>query len=229
LIDVLLLTGQNNHDWERSAPFCRTLLEETGLFRVTVSEHPATALADAGQVESRDLFFLDYRGPDWGEPARTNFVSAVRRGAGVFVLHAANNAFSGWVEYEEICALLWRKGSAHGSYHRFDVRLVDQEHPVTRGLPTVLEGHPDELYHGLVHMHDAPYKLLATAFSSTESGGTGRDEPVLIARDYGEGRVFHCILGHVWKGAGMETFESPDFQRVLLRGSEWAASGEVTL
>ena len=27
----------------------------------------------------------------------------------------------------------------------------------------------------------------------------------------------------------MDTFENPDFQRILLRGCEWAATGEVTI
>ena len=45
--------------------------------------------------------------------------------------------------------------------------------------------------------------------------GTGQDEPVLTVKTYGSGRVFHCILGHVWEGGGMDTFENADFQRVL--------------
>jgi type 1 glutamine amidotransferase len=52
---------------------------------------------------------------------------------------------------------------------------------------------------------------------------------MLIVREYGKGRVFHCIAGHVWEGGPMDTFENPDFQRVLLRGCEWAATGAVTI
>ena len=46
MTDVLLLTGENNHDWRRSAPFCKALLEDTGRFHVTLSEDPSSALAD---------------------------------------------------------------------------------------------------------------------------------------------------------------------------------------
>jgi type 1 glutamine amidotransferase len=173
---------------------------------------------------------VDYnKGPDWGELAKGKFISAVRNGTGVCILHAADNAFRGWVEYEEICALMWREGTSHGKYHRFDIKVVDSGHPITSGLPPVIKDHPDELYHRMVHMHNAPYHVLATAYSSPESGGTGNEEPVLLVRTYGKGRVFHNILGHVGRGGPMDTFENSTFQKVLLRGCQWAGGEKVTL
>jgi type 1 glutamine amidotransferase len=52
---------------------------------------------------------------------------------------------------------------------------------------------------------------------------------MMLTTQYGEGRVFHMVLGHVWKGGGMEAFENEHFKRALLRACEWAATGEVTL
>jgi len=228
-VKTLLITGENNHDWARSAPFCRDLMQGTGRFDVDLTEAPSEALADRAESSAYRLYFVDYNGPAWSDAAKENFVDAVRNGTGVCILHAADNAFVGWKEYEEICALLWRAGTAHGSYHKFDITVTDSQHPITRGLPPILKDHPDELYHRLVHMHDTPYQTIATAHSSLESGGTGNDEPVLVVKTYGQGRVFHCILGHVWSGGGMDTFENPDFQRILLRGCEWAATGEATI
>lgn len=229
MIKALLLAGTNNHDCARSAPFCKNLMERTGEFQVDLVEDPSAALEDSEKLKRYQLIFSDYNGPAWSDAANANFVDAVRGGTGVCILHAADNAFTGWVEYEEICALLWREGTSHGAYHKFDVKMTDIDHPVTRGLPPVLKDHPDELYHKLVHMHDTPYHVIATAYSDPETGGTGNEEPVLVVKEYGDGRVFHCILGHVWEGGGMDTFESPDFQRVLLRGCEWAATGTVML
>ncbi len=52
---------------------------------------------------------------------------------------------------------------------------------------------------------------------------------------YGQGRIFHQILGHVWPGdpaqdpgSAMTSLENAGFQATLLRGAEWAAPGEVT-
>jgi len=237
-IKTLLLTGANNHDWTQSAPFCRDLLNGSGRFDVDLTEAPADVLADAAAVARYGLFFFDWNDKMESVPpqARANFEAAVRDGAGVCILHAADNAFPGWDEYEKMCGLMWRDGTGHGEYHEFDVRIVDREHPITCGVEDFRTW--DELYHRLVHMHGVPFHVLATAWSDPDTGGTGDDEPVLLTTRYGAGRVFHHVLGHVWrpnreapeyKGATMMSFENPGFQRTLLRGCEWAATGSVTL
>lgn len=218
---VLLLTGQNNHDWRRSTPFVQQLLEASGLFEVTRAPEPQEALLDGPSLERFDLIFSDYNGPAWSTQAQSNFERAIKGGAGLVVLHAADNAFAGWTEYEKMVGLLWREGTGHGWYHAFKVHLLDREHPITAGLEDFEI--TDELYHRLVHMHGAPCHVLATAFSDPAKGGTGHDEPVMTAGQYGLGRVFHMILGHVWQDGPMTTFENVPFQRLLVRGCDWAA------
>jgi len=234
-IKTLLLTGANNHDWTRSTPFCKKLLEGSGRFEVNVTEDPDATLSDGDALDGVQLLFSDYNGPEWPEPAKANFEQAVSGGTGLVILHAADNAFRGWVEYEKMVGLLWREGTGHGAFHEFEVKIVDQDHPITRGLPEFKVW--DELYHRLVHMHGVPYHVLATAYSAPETRGSGRDEPMMVVTQYGEGRVYHHVLGHVWpgdpnsgnKGVTMIAFEPEPVQRALLRGCEWAATGEVTL
>lgn len=228
-ISALLVTGQNNHDWEWTAKSLTEMLDVSGKFSVDVTLDPGVTFEDAEALAKYDVFVLDYNGTRWGELAETNFLEAVRGGTGVSIIHAANNAFPGWVEYESLVCLLWRKGTGHGKFHSFDVEVTDRDHPITSTLPTLLK-HPDELYHRLVHMHDAPHRVIATALSDKDTGGTGAHEPMIIVSDYGEGRVFHTPMGHVWRGRE-ETHAShldPQFQTVFLRGTEWAATGAVT-
>ena len=227
MIQTLYITGANNHDWRRSAPFLKDVLIASGKFAVDLTEQPADVLADKDALAKYDLLFLDYNGPEWGEPAQQNFLDAVRGGTGVCVLHAADNAFPGWVEYEKMVGLLWREGAGHGTFHQFDVTVTDHDHPITRGMPDAT-AHWDELYHNLSHMHNVPLHVLATAYSSPDQRGSGNAEPMLVVTSYGEGRVYHNALGHVWKGGGMEALEGAWFQQSLLRGCEWAATGEVT-
>jgi type 1 glutamine amidotransferase len=66
--------------------------------------------------------------------------------------------------------------------------------------------------------------ILATAYADRDFKGTGRHEPMLITIDYDEGRVFHTPMGH----AGY-SLECVGFITTFLRGTEWAATGEVTL
>jgi type 1 glutamine amidotransferase len=68
--------------------------------------------------------------------------------------------------------------------------------------------------------------VLATAFSTKETGGTGKEEPVLLTLKYGKGRIFHSVMGHTTTKLS-ESFENVGFQVTFLRGTEWAATGRV--
>jgi len=227
-IPVLIVSGANNHDWQWTSPSLERMLESTGRFEATITYEPSKTLADAATLATYRAVVLDYNGPRWGESAEANFLGAVRSGLGVAVIHAANNAFEGWTEYERLVGDCWREGTGHGAFHKFDLKLVDRAHPITAGLGEVV-GHPDELYHKLVRTPGAEHVALATAHSSTQSGGTGRDEPMILVANFGKGRVFHTPLGHVWPGSPETrvSHEDPQFQRLVARGVEWAATGAV--
>ncbi len=229
-IPVLLISGANNHDWEWTSPEWKRALEATGRFKVDITYEPKTTLADAKRLRDYRAFVLDYNGPSWGEAANANFVAAVRAGTGVTVIHAANNPFPGWVEFETMVCYCWRKGTGHGRFHPFDVIVKDRNHPVTSDMPD-MRAHPDELYHRLKHMHNARHRVLATALSAKETGGTGREEPMIIVRRHGEARIFHTPLGHVWRGVAnsRKSILDPQLRQLVARGTEWAATGAVTL
>jgi len=218
---------------------------------VTLTENPSETLEDAEGLAQYDLLFSDYNGPEWSEAAKANFEQAVSGGTGLVILHAADNSFPGWVEYEKMVGLadnsfpgwveyekmvglLWREGTGHGEFHEFPVTIIDREHPITQGVEDFRI--MDELYHRLLHMHDVAYHVIATAYSAEDKGGTGNDEPMMVVTQYGEGRVFHQVLGHIWpgdpegeyKGAGFIALENPGFVETTIRGSEWAATGDVS-
>jgi type 1 glutamine amidotransferase len=54
--------------------------------------------------------------------------------------------------------------------------------------------------------------------------GPGADEPMFWTVDYGQGRVFTTVLGH-----DETNIVTPAFATTFTRGTEWAATGDVTL
>jgi type 1 glutamine amidotransferase len=251
-IKALVLDGQNNHDWKASTPHLKKILEDTGLFIVDV----ATSPPKGGDMNSFRPTFSEYavvvsnyNGESWTEETNTALINFVRAGGGFVVLHAADNAFPKWKEYNEMIGVggwegrdeksgpwvYWDekimrdaspgRGGDHGSIHRFQIVTRNPDHPITRGLPVKWMHADDELYNRLRGPAEN-LTLLATAFDDPATRGSGRHEPVLFTIDYGEGRVFHSTLGHV-RGDPIAQ-RCVGFIVTFQRGSEWAATGEVT-
>lgn len=228
-LHALIVSGQNNHDCEWTTEKMQRVLEDSGRFEVRTTGDPEQYLASSPRITEVDVFVLDYNGPRWGEDAEQRFLEAVSAGAGVVVVHAANNAFKGWTDYETLVGHLWREGTSHGRFHTFDVPIARRDHPVTATLPDIRD-HPDELYHDLWRAPAANHETLASAMSSKESGGSGKEEPMILVGSFGKGRIFHTPLGHVWRDQEhtRASFEDPQLHTLLVRGAEWAATGAVS-
>jgi type 1 glutamine amidotransferase len=238
-VRVLIFSGRNNHDWRTTTPFLRKILLASGRFDVRVEEEPAGVTA--ATLAAYDVLVLDYQGPRWGEVTEKAVENFVKGGKGLVAVHAANYAFSGlevladnhkpsglkqppWPEYFEMLGGRWTLGppkTAHAPRHCFTVKLVDREHPVTRGLAESFRV-SDELYHSPEMSPGA--HILATAFDDPANGGTGKDEPIIWTVNYGQGRVLYSALGH-----DTSAQQESGYVTTVTRGVEWAATGAVTL
>ena len=86
-----------------------------------------------------------------------------------------------------------------------------------------MDARADELYHGMRGPIENVH-VLATAYSDKAKGGTGDHEPMIWTVNYGKGRVFHTPMGH-----DLDGMRCVGFMATLLRGTEWAATGKVTM
>ncbi len=246
---ALIVDGQNNHNWPATTPLLKQALEESGLFAVEVATSPASGKDQAGfapKFSDYQVVVSNYNGDLWSAATQQALVEYVRGGGGLVVVHAANNSFPQWSEYNDMIGLGWRDsnfgdrityddagkpvrtpkgegpGAGHGSQHPFVVKIRDAEHPVTKGLPAEWLHVSDELYHG----QRGPaqnMRILATAFATKESGGTGSHEPMIWDIPYGKGRVLTTVMGH-----SPEAMKCIGFIVTLQRGAEYAATGKVT-
>jgi type 1 glutamine amidotransferase len=223
-IRVLLLSGQNNHDWKSTTPKLRAILEKTGRFRVDVTEKPGLLTARALEpydviLSNWNSFGLGPEGQAWTEEARRAYLDFVRRGKGHVVVHAGSASFAGWKEYGDLALATWKKNqTVHGPRHEFKVRIETTAHPVTAGMAS-FKIH-DELWNRPGVADGAT--VLASSYSAVDKEGTGSWEPTALAGRFGAGRSFALLLGH-----DAEAMDNPGFQALLRRGVEWAATGRV--
>jgi type 1 glutamine amidotransferase len=221
---VLIFSGQNNHNWRETTPALKNILTNSDRFAVEVTEHPerctAATFAQCDCILSNWNTYGRGEVKEWPEPMRKDFLEFVRNGHGFVVVHAGGTMFANWPEFHKLIGATWGKGTGHGAAHAFEVKFSDAEHPITRGLSSFTT--TDELWHRMVAQPEK--KVLATAFSARDRGGSGQDEPVAMVTQFGKGRCFNLVLGH-----NAKTMDNSGFQTLLLRGTEWAATGQVTI
>jgi type 1 glutamine amidotransferase len=226
---VLIITGMNNHDWKATTPVLESILEGSGRFEVDVNGDPRSITP--ASLEPYDAILSNYntwvsrtdppKDDGWSDETRDAYLDFVRDGGGHVAVHAGSSSFYDWPAYQDLVLTGFKVGvTDHGTRHTFPVKPVNLAHPIMRGMGW-FETY-DELWdHAPVRAHGT---VLADAYSSVASNGSGRWEQVAVVGEFGKGRTFTTLLGHEAK-----SMESEGFRALLLRGTEWAASGEVTL
>jgi type 1 glutamine amidotransferase len=256
-LKVLIVDGQNNHNYKAMTPFMKAELEKSGRFTVDVSTSPPKG----GKAEAwaawrpafgyYDAVLSNYNGQQWPEPVQKAFLKYVENGGGVVIIHAANNSFKGWTEYDRMIGLGWRgngygdrvftnddghlvrlpagedKGAGHGRQHDFQIMVRNSNHPVMKGMPLKWMHAKDELYDGQRGPAES-FNLLATAYSDPKTKGTGKHEPMIWWVPYGKGKVFTTVMGHV-SGNKIPALQCTGFITVMNRACEWVSTGTVTL
>ncbi len=248
LLKVLIVDGQNNHNWKATTPILKKILEDAKIFKVDVATSPPGKTDDfAPKFSDYNVVVSNYNGAEWPEATKSAFVEFVAKGGGFVTVHAADNSFPKWPEYNLMIGVggwggrnekdgpyvrfrdgkivrdeVKGNGGSHGAQHPFLIEIRDKEHPITQGLPEKWLHAQDELYDRL----RGPARnmtVLATAFADPKKGGSGENEPQLMVIDYEKGRVFHTTMGHS-DGA----MKCVGFAVTFARGCEWTATGKVT-
>lgn len=276
-LKALIVDGQNNHAvWPKSTIMMKQYLEETGLFEVEVdrtrfiwkSDREKAFLALAGDFENEEtknpisdpdfkpdfqkydvvISNFGWKAADLPKETEQALEDYMRNGGGFVSVHAADNAWPMWIEFNKMIGVGgWggrneksgpmvyfndageevrdaSPGSAgtHGPQHEFPIVVRAADHPVMKGLPSVWLTSKDECY-GNLRGPALNMTVLATGEDQGVEKRKGKHQPMLMAIDYGKGRCFHTTLGH-----DTAAFEGVGFMTTFLRGCEWAASGNVT-
>ena len=264
-IRVLIVDGFSNHDWRQSTLLLRGILNEAGKFEVSVSTMPTMGSAawkewrpdfasyqvviqtcndNGGNGELDGLEKL----PEWPEAVKQEFVKYVRNGGGVYIFHAAENAFVGWKAYEQMVGLSWRGadygiairltdagklvrippgvGGATGHGPRGDVLVTRLGNdPIHKGMPRAWMSPGLEVYY---YARGPAEHLDVLAYAEDNKPGQRMLWPVEWTTTFGKGRVYISTYGHVWDGdVEPASMRDAAVQTIIPRALEWLAHKPV--
>ena len=193
----------------------------------------------------------------WPETTQAKFVDYMKKGGGLVVVHAADNSWAEWEEFNKMIALGGWGGrdhtsgsyayydangklqidnseglaGSHGPEHEFVITICEPEHPIMKGLPRKWLHAKDELY---THLRGPFEKATILATSETERiTGKGKKHKS------GQEDVWNVpVLMTIEYGEGRVfhstlghfdySMECAGFITTFQRGAEWAARGVVS-
>ena len=204
--------GAGQHDYPAWQTNWSRLLSSPArrIFAETAWEWPTAAQFDAASVV---VFY--YWNHNWSTSRLAQLDAFLERGGGVALIHSAVIAD---LEPETLAVRIGLGAHPKRTGYRhmpFELRLIDREHPITRGLP------------GRIELLDEPCWPLIGDTNQVHVLGSakvdGEPRPLLWTRQKGRGRIFASIPGHyTW------TLNDPLFRAILLRGIAWAGGESAT-
>ena len=256
-LNVLIISGQNSyeHDWTGVNNLLRKQMQDTGRFDVRVTEDFDEG--NLAMLKDYDVVLLNYSSrwnySDaeqhlWSPGAFAALYQYVREGGGLVAYHSSFTWGRDVPEYHRLVGATMQPGvSRRSPPDAFMVELTDRTHPITKGLRRYHWTFTEDMYTNMVFAPDAQIHVLATAmddaaaYAPEKAGpkyppeaytteklkgmkGINASHPQVWVQDYGKGRVFSITLGH-----GPDTLMYDGVKTLLMRGTEWAATGKVTI
>ena len=220
-IKVLLLSGKNNHEWQKTTPLLQNILENSGICKVTVTNLPDTLTFEV--LKKFNVIVCnwnswpdnDFRLDRYNEEAFENYV---KKGGGMVFFHASASSFYAWPEYHRMGIGRWGKETHHGSPTLGKVIELDQSHPVTKGISEFFI--TDEIWEKTDLYPEA--KVLAIITANDLKDGHFIREPAVFVNQVGKGKCFYTTMGHnehALLNAGLQT--------LLVRATLWTAGRNI--
>lgn len=256
-VKVLIISGRNSyeHDWTGVNNMLRTMMQDTKRFDVRVTEDFDNGTLET--LKQYDVVLLNYSSrwnyadpvqKVWSDNAFKALYQYVREGGGLVAYHSSFTWGRDIPEYRKLIGgamePLTSRRAPPGS---FPIHLIDRTHPITAGMREFIWTYNDDMYTNMAMDPDAKIHVLATAHDAASAydpkltgpkypaaaytpeklkamKGIDADHPQVWTADYGKGRVFSITLGH-----DEVSLHFQPLQTLILRGTEWAATGKVTL
>lgn len=210
---LLIVTGDDypGHRWRLTAPEFAGMLREDPSLEVSISESPA--ILGSPLLRHYDGLLIHFKNYaqrlPLGQEVWQGLQAYVEHGGGIMVAHFGCGAFQEWTGFVNVAGRVWNPAfRAHDPYGPFDVRMVDAQHTITRGMQPF--GTQDELYtclDGTPAIH-----VLCEATSKVDQ----KPYPMGFVLEGGNHRLFHCTLGH-----DVNALKSEGVRGLYRRAARW--------
>jgi len=218
---ALVLIGDHYHPPAYIPPSLEPVFQKIGM--------PAQFIYDVRQLNARNLkgirlLVILRDGMNWPESdddrifwmteeQEKAIAEFVGNGGGFLSLH--NSTALKWDDKPSpYLDVLGSTYNGHGpGDEEFDVKVVNSDHPVTRGVKDYFA--IDERHTPIIHADDIT--LLLEAVSGDETSVNG------YVRTYGKGRVCHLANGH-----NLEVLTNPEMQKLMANAALWCCKIEVS-
>src|SRR5687767_15961677 len=91
-LKLLIVDGQNNHNWKGTTPVMQRWLTESGRFTVDVATSPEKGKDMSGfkpKFADYDVVLSNYNGDEWPAETKKALIDYVKGGGGLAIIHAA--------------------------------------------------------------------------------------------------------------------------------------------
>lgn len=207
---VLIMGGGSSHDfnrWYKQADV--ETLQRGGFATVTYTGNPDSVLY---YLPDTDVLYLSNNQPVNNPKVRQAIFDHVNAGKGLVLAHAA--LWYNWKDWPEYNLQLASGGSrGHNKYGPFDVTVVNQGHPVMKGVENKFTL-KDELYYYIPDAAGAGVEVLANASAE----GSDKIYPSVFVIKHPKARIVGIALGH-----DAASHDIAPYQNMLRNAVQWVA------
>jgi type 1 glutamine amidotransferase len=213
-LKVCILSGCDTYNSEKSLPPFQNWLEENYNVRATRLVRKAEDdLPGLEQLDHCDVALVYIKRMQLKGEQLERFKKYVTSGRPVVGVRTASHAVQTWLEFDhEVLGGNYQSHYDKGIVTKIDVMPGAEKHPILRGVSLTKTTEP--LYKNSGHSSDIHVLLRGTIPDQPA-------EPIAWTREFKNGRVFYTSLG------AEDTFELPDFRRMLANALFWTADRKV--
>jgi type 1 glutamine amidotransferase len=217
LLYMTLCMGYKHDTVPLSKDIVKKIGDSSGAFETTVTEDVGAFTAE--NLKNYDAVMFNTTGElPMSEEQKKAFADFVKSGHGFIGVHSATDTFYSWEPYLKIIGGYF---NGHPWHEQVTIDVTDPASPLVSFMGRSFEI-SDEIYQAGDFQADDTHVLLRLDTDKTNMKKPGVQHrfygwPVAWTRMYGKGRVYYNGLGH-----DKEVWESPQYQKMLLAGIQWA-------